>query len=104
MILVRKMADKFKVGNRVKYTSGKYGDDDGNTYSNPLWGGKQGKVIGTVKTLYNAAFNVHVKWDTGKTNTYKDSDLELAPDPFITEIESLFDDIIGRVDRWESQK
>lgn len=62
---------KFKVGDKVKLLPGYYGDNP----SNPAWGGKYGKVVGTV-TKCGAA--IYVKWSTGALNTYAARDLELT--------------------------
>lgn len=75
---------KFRVGNKVKYISGVY--HDGN--SNPLWGGRHGKIEGTITDIENTewhgnGFNGelmdshYVKWDSGSSNHYLRKDLEL---------------------------
>ena len=64
--------DKFKIGDRVKYTSGKYDD----SFNNPLWGGNEGNVIGNVKG-YNDKF-INVNWDNGSGNRYIEDALKLV--------------------------
>ena len=82
---------KFNIGDRVKYTSGIHGD----SILNPLWGGKQGKITGTVRKVFIGCYCYYVKWDNGCYNHYRDEDIEfVSDDPFIFEIESLFDDVI----------
>jgi hypothetical protein len=69
---------KFKVGDRVKYVSDKYGDID----SNPKWGGICGNVIGTIMrvTPYRVGLcEYFIEWDNGTENSaYTDDDLEFA--------------------------
>jgi len=73
---------KFKVGSRVKYISKTWGD----TNNNPLWGGKHGKVVGTIMEInpsfYNNRagedFDYYVKWDSGGRAYYAESDLSLS--------------------------
>ena len=65
---------KLKVGDRVKYTSGIYGDEK----QNPLWDGKYGKVIGTLVSIIRAECALSVQWDNKETNLYKLNDLELV--------------------------
>ena len=38
---------KFKVGDRVKYTSNSFVESS----NNPLWNGKHGRVVGTVNSI-----------------------------------------------------
>ena len=64
---------EFKVGDRVKYTSEKYKD----AMNNPLWGGRHGKIKGTIDHLPKAGLPIYVIWDNGAHNTYKKMDLEL---------------------------
>lgn len=61
---------KFKAGDRVKYVSNKYEDCE----SNPLWGGKCGKIAGTVKHINW----IEVYWDNGELNEYYPEDLKLV--------------------------
>ncbi len=69
---------KFKINDRVKYTSSVYGDTD----DNPLWNGKHGHVIGTITHVYSLSRAIHtplectVEWDNGKINSYTNNDLE----------------------------
>ena len=81
------MSIKFKVGSRVKYVSGKYIDVDWN----PLWGGKCGKILGTIVRIsaaedQHSMLDVYVEWDNGQSNSYKRRDLELIHNPIITSI------------------
>ena len=62
---------KFKKGDRVKYTSGRFSD----SLSNPLYGGQYGKVLGSIALI---SCDVNVLWDNGFTNSYSGSDLKLA--------------------------
>jgi hypothetical protein len=64
----------FKVGDRVRLITKKYGD----YYTNPIWGGKNGKITGTVimaRPPRGGLLNIEVKWDNGQKNKYADSDL-----------------------------
>lgn len=61
----------FNVGDRVKYISGNHGD----SAWNPLWGGAQGKMQGTV-TEVDSPFPIRVDWKNGEYNTYNVNDLE----------------------------
>ena len=88
---------KFKVGDRVKYISFIFGD---HSY-NPLWGGRHGKVVGTIS---NIDYEYLVDWDNGHTNTYDDDDLELFADPFIIEVDSIFDDMIDEFNLYMKQE
>lgn len=56
------MTTKFKIGDRVKYVSGKWADSK----SNPLWGGEYGKIIGTIEGVWGK--DCDVKWDNGECN------------------------------------
>lgn len=61
----------FIIGDRVKLTiKSKYCDED----NNPIWDGRYGKVVGTVKTI---TYGIAVLWDNGTSNTYELEDLEL---------------------------
>lgn len=61
-----------KKGDRVKYVSGKYGED---RTLNPLWGGRYGKIAGTVVEIHGPY--IHVLWDRGIRNVYLLNDLSL---------------------------
>jgi len=68
----------YKKGERVKLTIKDYYRDE---KFNPLWGGKQGKVVGTVGHAGGTYKSVtgcflDVKWDNGEGNTYRHVDLE----------------------------
>ena len=64
---------KFKVGDRVKYTSNDYGDYD----DNPLWGGSQGNVIGEIHAIMEHDFlPIKVMWENGIENSYAPFDLK----------------------------
>ena len=65
--------NKFKVGSRVIYTSGNFGD----SLSNPLWNGKYGQIVGTIIEKKEEGFPLRVEWDNGYVNTYRYGDLEL---------------------------
>ena len=56
-------------GLRVKYVSNNHGDYP----SNPLWGGKLGKIGGTVTSDQGY---IEVRWDNGEHNSYSEYDLE----------------------------
>ena len=70
----------FKAGDRVKLISEAHGDH----LSNPLWGGKCGKVSGVVyKPDYEILVisfedTVFVNWNNGQHNCYSIRDLEFA--------------------------
>jgi len=66
----------FKVGDRVKYVSGKWYDNCGN----PLWGGKSGKIAGEIikEIRGSILFNYEVRWDNNYVNGYHKEDLELV--------------------------
>uniref|UniRef100_A0A6H1ZQZ6 Uncharacterized protein n=1 Tax=viral metagenome TaxID=1070528 RepID=A0A6H1ZQZ6_9ZZZZ len=64
---------EFKLGDRVKYVSNVFLDED----SNPLWGGLCGKVEGVIDHLSTFGLPVEVMWDNGMYNSYNYSDLEL---------------------------
>jgi len=63
--------NKFKVGDRVKYTS----DMHTKGYNNPLWGGEHGYIGGIITSAYPG--RCMVNWDNGGENSYSDNDLEL---------------------------
>lgn len=63
-----------KVGDRVKLVSTSWGDHDGN----PVWGGTQGRVGGSVvESRCCFGFVATVKWDNGCRNSYKAGELAL---------------------------
>jgi len=68
---------KFKVGDRVKYTSGIYSDQ----MCNPLWKGKHGKIQGILISIIRndtVEYPLFVQWDNKEANYYRSSnDLEL---------------------------
>lgn len=55
----------FKKNDRVKYVSGKYGDGP----DNPLWGGPQGNIVGTITETNNFG-GYAVRWDNNTHNSY----------------------------------
>jgi hypothetical protein len=65
----------FKVGDKVKYVSGEYGDE----IANPLWGGINGKIEGVVvkKEIFDLdSLPIQVHWSNGFDNDYRPIDLE----------------------------
>lgn len=68
----RKYKFKFKIGDRVVYTSRVYGDVN----SNPLYGGRYGMVGGKIYQLGTSSDSIHVKWDNNCMNSYRNGDLE----------------------------
>jgi len=81
----------FKIGDRVKYTSAKYGDSE----CNPLWNGKYGRIIGTVCHTNGLPCWVNVNWSNGIKNDYEPQSLEIVNESF--EIEKDFDDLISNL-------
>jgi hypothetical protein len=65
----------FKIGDRVKLISTKWGDK----INNPVWDGKHGRVEGKVAEVSNpSSSNPYlVRWDNGEENSYDKGDLEL---------------------------
>ncbi len=63
----------FKVGDQVKYVSGRHG----NSVNNPLWNGTQGKVWGTICLSQYLGY-VGVHWNNGTHNNYFPTDLALV--------------------------
>lgn len=61
----------FKEGDKVKYVSGRYGD----SYSNPLWNGQLGQVVGEITEILSEDC-IMVEWNNYKTNSYSNRDLE----------------------------
>jgi hypothetical protein len=68
------MTTKLKVGDRVKYTSGKYSESP----SNPLWNGTYGQVKGNISEKISSSpmFDWRVNWDNGHSAVYNTSDLQ----------------------------
>lgn len=65
-----------KKGDKVILISKCWGDED----SNPLWGGSQGHVIGSIGSIGSSrGLDIHVDWDNDYCNSYKRSDLRSAP-------------------------
>jgi len=68
----------FKIGDKVKYISGRFSDSK----YNPLWGGICGKTVGRIIEVRNdSLFKYRVKWDEWDeriTNGYIEGDLELT--------------------------
>jgi hypothetical protein len=64
-----------RVGSMVTLKEGQLADGP----SNPVWGGTQGKVTGTVVEIKENAYSrpFRVKWSNGKKNDYKEYELEL---------------------------
>ena len=68
---------KFKPGDRVKFYKTYQDYDD---VGSPLWGGKHGKVVGTILENNDREFierygrpeynRICIKWDNGKLNGY----------------------------------
>ena len=63
---------KFKIGDKVKYTSNYWGEDR----YNPLWDGKYGKVVGILMEIECGSY--YVNWNNGTRNSYRKNDLELV--------------------------
>lgn len=55
---------------RVCYVSGRHTESK----SNPLWGGKFGRVAGTTEKMRHNGY-ITVRWDNGYANCYYDDDL-----------------------------
>jgi ribosomal protein L21E len=68
---------EFQIGDRVILTGDKRLDAE----TNPIWGGKYGRVVGTVFGVGDPYLPTRVKWDNGKVNSYMDSELSLAAEP-----------------------
>ncbi len=63
-----------KTGDMVKLVSLRHGD----TANNPVWGGKFGRVMGTIQHIRGrAGLPVEVGWDNEETNDYTRRDLEV---------------------------
>lgn len=68
-----KTRDKvFKNNDRVILPKGIYTD----SADNPAWGGKYGKIMGTI--CYCETDYIRVKWDNKRINTYSDDELDLV--------------------------
>lgn len=61
----------FKIGDVVKLVTTRFDDET----SNPWWGGRFGYIKGSVSDL--GIDYIRVSWDTGRSNTYHTTDLEL---------------------------
>lgn len=69
------MLEHTRVGNKVILSTEEYDD----SRSNPRWGGKYGKVIGTIESSVpfdSEGYCLSVVWDNGYRNTYKPCDLD----------------------------
>lgn len=62
--------DKFEVGDRVNYISGKHGMSD----SNPLVRTSY-ECMGTIDSVYTGGVQCTVQWDNGEHNSYSAGDL-----------------------------
>lgn len=68
----------FKKGDRVIYTSFKFGESEINPAANTSY-----ECSGTIIKINGGGHyspNINVKWDNGETNSYRMSDLSYAPD------------------------
>ena len=65
----------FKIGDRVKLMTTRYGD----LYFNPVWGGDNGFVGRTIKEIRetNISLPIEVDWDNEHYNSYLAEDLAL---------------------------
>ena len=83
---------KFKVGDRVKLIDDKFGDRP----DNPVWGGSQGYVEGTVYEVEkNTKTGIFVRWDNGSINCYHTEVLEyMYPPVFDMDIKKILLDIL----------
>jgi len=95
----------FKVGDRVKLVNLLYenGDEWSDGSLNPLWGGKRGKVRGTVNQVGMLAASDHylvigVEWDNGFKNQYNQRNLAL-----LTAEEDRIDIVAGQLYHHEGQ-
>lgn len=61
-----------KVGDEVVLTTNKWGD----TNSNPVWGGKFGKLVGKISSI--TANAMYIRWPNSTVNCYDGDSLELA--------------------------
>ncbi len=72
-----------KHGDRVKLISAEHGEDSWN----PVWGGRQGKIVGTsfdydgANNGGDASYVFSVDWDNGHSNNYRRCDLEVWIQP-----------------------
>lgn len=62
----------FRSKDRVIYISGRHEE----SRANPLWGGKQGYVVGSIVKIGSSG-TMEVRWDNGTHNNYLLCDLEL---------------------------
>jgi hypothetical protein len=62
---------EFKLGDKVKLTSTRWGD----SATNPIWGGSQGHISGIIDNITRR--NVEVQWKNGSHNSYYKEDLQL---------------------------
>lgn len=72
--------NKFKLKDKVKLITRRHGETD----ANPVWGGKEGHIKGTVTQEHNknkdgGEMDVKVLWENGKKNNYEENDLEMLP-------------------------
>lgn len=69
---------RFKVGDRVKLITYAHGESS----SNPVWGGRFGKIEGKVTAAGNYGedqiFNLEVDWPNGLGNSYRERDLDFV--------------------------
>lgn len=62
---------KFKIGDKVKLTTHKYGDYQ----TNPIWNGTYGKTKGKIIEI-GGYDRINVEWENGNNNCYFTEDLE----------------------------
>ena len=79
----------FKIGDKVKLVTNRYGDHE----NNPVWNGEFGKIEGTIYTIDNTlSLPICVKWIVLNTKElYEDKDLELIEEE---EINTTLSDMI----------
>ena len=73
--------DDFKIGDEVKYVSGRYGDSP----DDPLWDGiylkeYQKGIITSISPNYtprHSGYPIRVRWGNGRSNRYNSPDLAL---------------------------
>lgn len=66
----------FQTGDRVILTSHDYGDGR----DNPIWGGSQGCVAGTIDMVTRTGTMCVVKWDNRCCNSYRPETLSFVKD------------------------
>jgi hypothetical protein len=72
-------------GTRVIYTSDAFDE----AKSNPLWGGKYGKIVGTITGIdHKKDPYIGVVWDNGTSNSYDPTDLTIYEEGKIKMIET----------------